>query len=99
MSLPLWPRAPAWRQLQGTGLCFCHPFVGLQEDGSVPSQEAEVLSESLVQTSSHCHEAAALHGAGEGLFSCVMEAGWCWSPTGLAVGAGLAAIPGARAAG
>lgn len=98
MLLPLWPQAPAWRQLQGTGLSFCHPFLVLQEDGSVPSQEAEVLSESLVQTSSHCHEAAALAGAREGVFSCMMEGGWCWSPIGLAMGAGLAAIPGLGAA-
>lgn len=66
----------------------------------MPSQEAEVLSESLVQTSSHCHEAVALHGAGEGLFSCVMEGDWCWSTSPwLAMRAGLAAVPGARAAG
>lgn len=70
---------------------------GQQEDGSMPSQEAEVPSESLAQTSPCGRGTAALHGAGEGLFSRATGSGWCWSPMVSAVGAGPAAVPGAEA--
>lgn len=75
----------------------CHPFLGLQEDGSVPSWEANVPSESLAQASPYRRGPAVLCGAGEGLFSCMMEWGWCWSPVVSAMGVGPAAVPRAGA--
>ena len=63
----------------------------------MPSWEADVPSESLAQASPHRRGPAALCGAGEGLFSCMMEWGWCLSSVVSAMGVGPASIPRAGA--